>query len=40
VMNDFVMHQKEPWFDTEDSSETVNYLKSAQSLFWERVERV
>ena len=37
VLNDFVQHKEEEWFDTENLEDTTNYLKHSQLLFWSRV---
>tara|TARA_Y100000034_G_scaffold20628_3_gene23620 strand:- start:10577 stop:12661 length:2085 start_codon:yes stop_codon:yes gene_type:complete len=37
VLNDFVIHKDEPWFDTNKIEEIEEYLKSAPEMFWGRV---
>lgn len=39
VLNKFVQHSKEWWFDTDKISEIENYLRNRPSVFWNAVTR-
>ena len=39
IINDNVMHKDEPWFSTDDNRETVDWLMSGPSRFWEEINR-